>query len=254
MLTEWMWALLALAAFVAGFTDAVVGGGGLIQLPVMFLVCPNWMPVNVIATNRFASACGTFTAAWQFIKKVKVQWTWILTTIVTAMIMALFGAFLMKQTPPQTFKVWMFVALLIMAIYTYIKKQWGSSHKPEQVKHAILNAALVGVCIGFYNGYLGPGTGSLLVFAYVGILKHDFITASASAKVINFFTDASTLVYFVFIGAINYKFAVPMAACNIIGGYLGSHTAIAKGSSFVRVFFLLLMLILIIRFGYEIFW
>ncbi|HQV01008.1 MAG: sulfite exporter TauE/SafE family protein [Bacteroidia bacterium] len=253
MQIEWLWILLCLTALLAGFTDAVVGGGGLIQLPVLFLVFPAWLPVNIIATGRLAGACGTFVAAFQYVKKVQVKWPWLLATMVAAMLMALVGAFAMKQTPPQTFKPLVFIVLVVMALYTFAKKQWGFAHHPSTVSKPVLWAGLIGMIIGFYNGYMGPGTGSLLVFAYISILKHDFLHASASAKVINFFTDLSTIIYFIFIDAIAYKIAIPMAICNVAGGYLGSHLAIAKGSAFVRVFFMILMIVLILRFGYEIF-
>jgi hypothetical protein len=107
--------------------------------------------------------------------------------------------------------------------------------------------------IGFYNGFIGPGTGSFLIFALIGLMHYDFLKASASAKVINFATDFSTLVYFAYTGAIHYKIAIPMAVFNIAGGYVGSRLAMLRGSTFVRLFFILIVCVVIIRFAWDVF-
>lgn len=245
--------LLCMVAFVAGFTDAVVGGGGLIQLPAMFIAFSGWLPINVIATNRFSSACGTLMAAIQYVRKVEVNRKVVWVTAVAAMLAALLGAQVMKHTSPETFKPIVLVVLIAVAIYTYSKKDFGVTATSKAIKAGIGIPIFIGLTIGFYNGFIGPGTGSFLIFALIGLLHYDFLKASASAKVINFATDFSTLVYFAYIGAVNYKIAIPMAVFNIAGGYVGSHLAMLRGSTFVRVFFIAIVCVVIVRFAYDIF-
>lgn len=245
--------LLCFVAFIAGFTDAVVGGGGLIQLPALFIVFSNWLPINVIATNRFSSACGTLMAAIQYARKVKVNHKTVVITSICAMLAALLGAQVMKHTSSEVFKPIVLIALIGVAIYTYWKKDFGLSSNAKLVRTGIGFPILIGLVIGFYNGFIGPGTGSFLIFALIGLMHYDFLKASASSKIINFATDFATLVYFAYTGAINYKVALPMAVFNIAGGYVGSHLAMLRGSSFVRVFFIVIICIVIIRFAYDIF-
>ncbi len=245
--------LLCLVAFVAGFTDAVVGGGGLIQMPAMFIAFNSWLPVNVIATNRFSSACGTLMAAIQYVRKVEINRKVVLVTSIAAMPAALVGAQVMKHTSPETFKPIVLFVLIAVAIYTYSRKNFGLITKPTIIKTAIYIPVLIGLIIGFYNGFIGPGTGSFLVFALIGLMQYDFLKASASAKLINFATDFSTLIFFAFSGAINYKIAVPMAVFNIAGGYVGAHLAMLRGSTFVRIFFIVIVCVVILRFAYDIF-
>ncbi len=245
--------ILCGVAFVAGFTDAVVGGGGLIQLPALFILFSNWLPINIIATNRFSSACGTLMAAIQYVRKVEVNRKVVLITSVFAMLAALIGAKVMTHTSPETFKPIVLFVLIMVAIYTYSKKDFGVNATAKLLKSGIGIPIFIGLIIGFYNGFIGPGTGSFLIFALIGLMNYDFLKASASAKVINFATDFSTLVYFAYSGAIHYKIALPMAVFNIAGGYVGSHLAMLRGSNFVRVFFIVIICIVIIRFAYDIF-
>ena len=245
--------LLCVVAFVAGFTDAVVGGGGLLQLPAMFIAYSGWLPVNVIATNRFSSACGTLMAAVQYLRKVEVNRKVVLVTAVAAMLAALLGAQIMKHTSPETFKPVILIVLIVVAIYTYSKKDFGLANTAKVVKAGVGIPVLIGLIIGFYNGFIGPGTGSFLIFALIGFMHYDFLKASASAKIINFATDFSTLVYFACSGDIHYKIAIPMAVFNIAGGYVGSHLAMLRGSTFVRRFFIAIVCVVIVRFAYDVF-
>ncbi|MEO8146012.1 MAG: TSUP family transporter [Bacteroidia bacterium] len=247
-------ALLCLIAFLAGFTDAIVGGGGLIQLPVMFIAFPNWLPINVFATNRFANASGTLMAAIQYARKISINWKIVLITSAASMIAAFVGARTMQMISPDVFKPIVLFVLIAVALYTYSKKEFGVIGNDEHVNTLhFLYPVVIGLLIGFYNGFIGPGTGSFLMFAFIGLLRYDFLKASASSKVINFATDFSTLVYFAYAGAIDYKIALPMAVFNIAGGYTGSHLAMLRGSKFVRIFFIIIVCVVIIRFAYDIF-
>ena len=108
------------------------------------------------------------------------------------------------------------------------------------------------MAIGFYDGFFGPGTGSFLIFIFIGLFGFDFLTASASAKVINFATNISAVIYFAATSHIFYQFALPMGVFNMLGSLAGSRLAILKGNAFVRAFFLVVVLGMILRFGWEI--
>jgi uncharacterized protein len=144
------------------------------------------------------------------------------------------------------------VLLIAVAIYTFVKKDFGSLHAP---KLAGITQRLVGIsigmAIGFYDGFFGPGTGSFLTIAFIGIFGFDFLNAAASARIVNFATNLSAMLYFAFTGNILYQFALPMAACNMLGSFLGTKLAVSKGSQFVRGLFLVVVSALIIKFAYD---
>jgi uncharacterized membrane protein YfcA len=110
----------------------------------------------------------------------------------------------------------------------------------------------MGAVLGFYDGFFGPGMGSFLIFAFVGLFGFDFLTASASAKVINFATNLAALVLFTATGHVLVEYAAPMAVCQILGSIVGTRLAMSKGNRFVRVLFLSVSAVLIARFGWEI--
>lgn len=144
------------------------------------------------------------------------------------------------------------VLLIAVAVFTFVKKDFGSLHAPKLAATTQkLVGISIGVAIGFYDGFFGPGTGSFLTFAFIGIFGFDFLNAAASAKVVNFATNLSAMLYFAFTDNILYQYALPMAACNTIGSLLGTKLAINKGSQFVRGLFLVVVSALIIKFAYD---
>ena len=135
-----------------------------------------------------------------------------------------------------------------------MRKDFGSLHAPKwpESKQRWM-AVAIGAVLGFYEGFFGPGTGSFLIFAFVGLLGFNFLTASASAKVINITTNLAATAWFAWSGNILYKLAIPMAIFNVAGAIVGARLAIKKGSGFLRVFFLLVMCALMLRYAYDIF-
>lgn len=245
--------LLCLAALLAGFIDSVVGGGGLVQIPVLFILFPSFPVPRVIGTNRFASFMGTGVAAWQYIKRVDVPWQIVLWAGVSASAMSYLGAQASSLMPAAVLKPIMLVLMTCIAIYTYRNKTLGHEENlrlsPQKLPWL---AGLLGGAIGFYNGFVGPGTGSLLVFGFVSLLGFDFLRASAQSKIINVVADVSSLIFFVLNGYVVYELAIPMMVCNMAGSFIGSRMAIGRGSTFIRALFLVVVFGLMIRFGYEI--
>lgn len=245
-------ALLVLAAFAAGWVDAVVGGGGLIQLPALLLV-PQLAPVQALATNKLASIAGTATSSVTYYRRVKPDLRTALPMAGLALCGSLAGAAVATVLPSEVFKPIIVVALAAVAVFVAVRPKLGAATALRfQGRRHHLIAGAVGVVIGFYDGMLGPGTGAFLVIALVSVVGYDFIASSAKAKIVNFATNLGALALFIPAGAVVWGLGLCLAVANVAGSYLGARTAIAKGTGFVRVVFLLISGALIVKLGYDV--
>jgi len=244
---------LCIFAFLAGLIDSIVGGGGLIQLPALLVFLPNTPIPLIFGTNKLSSIAGTSAAAISYSKAVKFNLQIALISASLAFIFSFIGASTVSIINPAIMRPLVLILLIIVAIYTFLKKDFGSEHISKSGTKQIIYAALIGAALGFYDGFIGPGTGSFLIFAFIGILGFDFLKASASAKIVNFSTNLSALIYFAYTQNIIYYLALPMAVCNIIGAMIGSKLAIVKGSAFIRVLYIGIVTVLIIKLSYDIF-
>jgi uncharacterized membrane protein YfcA len=245
-------------AFLAGFLDSIVGGGGLIQLPALLIVFKGQVDAGEIqlatlwGTNKLSSIAGTSLAMTQFVRRVEVQWRSMIPAAIMAFVLSYCGSMLVSQIDSKVLRPLVLVLLIAVFIYTAWKKDFGSLHAPKLTqRQQTFYGMLVCGAIGFYDGFFGPGTGSFLIFAFIGIFGFSFLTASASAKIINFSTNLASVLFFASTGKILYHYALPMAVCNIAGSYLGSHLALKKGSQFIRIFFLVVVSAIIARFAYD---
>lgn len=240
-------------AFLAGFVDAMVGGGGLIQLPALFILQPHLSLVQTLATNKTASFMGTFIAAVQYIKKVKIDWRHLIPIIICAFTASFTGALLVSHVHKEQFMPFIIIMLSVVLVYTIFKKELGLHHTVKDLgkKRYYLYAIGTGLILGFYEGLIGPGTGSFLIFAFVVLFGYNFLHASANAKIINCVANIGALSLFVTQGNVMWPIAIPIGIANMVGNYTGSHVAIKKGSAFVRIFFILVVTALIIKLGYD---
>lgn len=246
--------LLALCgfAFIAGFIDSVVGGGGLIQVPALFVLLPGMPPATLLGTNKFASIWGTAAASLQYSRRVRLPWHALLPACAAAFAFSLIGAHTVSALRPEMLRPLILGLMIAVLAYTLWKKDLGALHAPRLTpRHEIATGVIVGGAMGFYDGFFGPGTGSFLIFAFVGLFGFSFLAASASAKVINFTTNLAAVGYFIFNGNVLYATALPMAACNVAGSVIGSRVAMRKGSRYVRLLFIGIVAALILRFGWE---
>lgn len=244
--------LLLLAALSAGWVDAVVGGGGLLQLPALLLV-PGMTPLNALATNKVASIFGTATSSITYYRRVHPDLRTALPMAGLALVGAAGGALSASLLPEQVLQPVIVVALLAVAVYTLARPALGEATALRwHGRRHHLAAGAAGAAIGFYDGILGPGTGSFLVFTLVGLLGYAFLEASAKAKIVNFATNLGALLVFVPQGAVLWGLGLLMGSANLLGGYLGARTAVARGSGFVRVVFLLVVGALILRLGWQV--
>jgi uncharacterized protein len=244
-------ALCALA-FLAGFIDAVVGGGGLIQVPALFVLLPGTEGATLLGTNKFASIWGTSSAFVQYARRVPVEWRATLPTCATALVAGFLGARAAAHLSSDVLRVLVLVMLVAVLAYTLWRKDLGRLHAPRLAPGAqVLVGLVTGAAIGFYDGFFGPGTGSFLIFAFVGLFGFSFLAASASAKLVNVITNLAAVSYFVATDRVLYEVAVPMAALNVCGSLVGSRMAIARGSGFVRGLFIVVVSALILRFAWD---
>ncbi len=244
--------LIVVAGFAAGWVDAVVGGGGLIQLPVMLLV-PGISPVQALATNKMGSIFGTTTSAVTYYRRVRPD----LRTAVPMAVIALAGSFggavLAANLPASVFKPIIVAALVAVALFTAFRPNVGELTRLRHNghRHYVL-ACLIGAIIGFYDGMIGPGTGSFLIIALVSAMGYAFLEASAKAKIVNMATNAGALLFFLPHGSLLWGLGLVLGAANMAGGYLGARTAVSRGSKFIRIVFLVVVGALIIKLGSDV--
>lgn len=244
--------LLLLAGLAAGWVDAVVGGGGLIQLPALLLV-PGISPIQALATNKLASIMGTSTSALTYYRRVGPDLRTAGPTAVAALLGAFGGAVLASRIPAELFKPIILVVLVGVLLWTVLKPSLGAYDDLRWVGNGHKRiAAMIGLVIGAYDGLLGPGTGTFLVISLVSVLGYSFLPASAIAKIVNFATNLGALLYFVPSGAVLWGLGLGMGAANLVGAYLGARMAVARGSRFVRVVFVLVVGALICRLGWDV--
>lgn len=244
--------LLYSFAFIAGFVDSVAGGGGLIQLPALLIFLPHAPVAHLLGTNKLASIAGTSIAVVQYARHVGINWRATVPATVASFILSFLGARTAAIMNTEVMRVVVLVLLVAIAAYTFVRKDFGSIHAPK-LSHTMqfIFSMTAGMTIGFYDGFFGPGTGSFLIFVFVGIFGFNFLSASASAKLINFATNLSAMLYFAFTNNILYQLAIPMALFNILGSLAGTRLAILKGSRFVRILFLFVVAGMILKLAYD---
>ena len=246
--------LVCLSSLLAGFIDSIVGGGGLISLPAMLILFPNLPIATILGTNKFASCAGTSIAVQRYSRHVAFDWPTILPAAISALIFSFLGARIVSLLNPAFLRPIVLILLVLVAIYVFFVKDLGIIHAPKHPpKKAQLLGVVVGGALGFYDGFFGPGAGSFLIFLFVGVFGFDFLAASASAKVINLAANLSSALYFAWTGHIMYFYAIPMAICSVLGATIGARLAIAKGSRFVRIFFLIIVGALIAKLAQSVF-
>lgn len=241
-------------AFAAGAIDAAVGGGGLIQIPGLMSTLPQVSTATVIGTNKLSSIFGTGSAALTFFKRVKLPWLLLAVIAGCALVSSFAGAACLSLIPQSFLRPFVFVMLIVIALYTFMKKSFGQSHTQLVVTPKMLVLAALGsLAIGFYDGIFGPGTGSFFIFFFIRFLGVDFIHASALSKIGNFMTNFAALSFLIPTGHVLLGIGLTMAVANVIGSIVGVRVALKYGSGFVRIIFLILVTILIIRIGYQMF-
>jgi uncharacterized membrane protein YfcA len=243
---------IALAAALAGFVDAIVGGGGLVLVPALFAVYPTALPATLLGTNKGGAVWGTAWASVQYARRVVLPWHALAPAMAAALAGSFVGAWAVTQVSVDSLKRALPFLLAAILVYTVARKELGRHHAPrwQGRREAVAAAVLAGV-LGFYDGFFGPGTGSLFVFLFVRLMGYDFLNASASAKLLNTATNAAALLLFTWKGHVWWHLALPIAVANVGGSLLGTRLALRHGAGFVRGMFIVVVAALILKTGFD---
>ena len=246
--------VVAAAAALGGFVDAIVGGGGLVLVPALFAAYPQAVPATLLGTNKGGAVWGTAWATWQYAKRVELRWHALLPAVAAALAGSFAGAWVVTRVSADGLKRALPFILAAVLIHTLVRKELGRHHAPrlDGTKEALL-ASAIGVTVGFYDGFFGPGTGSFFVFLFVRALGYDFLHASASAKMLNTATNAAALVLFSFKGHVWWHLALVIALANVTGSLAGTRLALKHGAGFVRGVFIAVVSLLIAKTAWDAF-
>jgi uncharacterized membrane protein YfcA len=245
---------VAVAAGLAGFVDAIVGGGGLVLVPALFAVYPNALPATLLGTNKGGAVWGTAWASVQFARRVTLRWGSLLPAAAAALAGSFAGAWAVTLVDASGLRRALPFVLGGVLAYTLVRKELGRHHVPRHAgtREAVI-ASAIGAALGFYDGFFGPGTGSFFVFLFVRALGYDFLHASASAKVLNTATNAAALVLFAWKGHVWWHLALVIALANVTGSVVGTRLALARGAGFVRAVFIAVVGALILKTAWDAF-
>jgi uncharacterized protein len=244
--------LLSAAAFGAGTLDAMVGGGGLIQLPALLSALPGSPPASLLGTSKFAGLFGTASAAAHYVKRVQLPLRWMALGLLLAFASALAGAATVTRLPSAAFRPLVPILLTGVLVWTLRHRQSGEVHAPRA--HSVIGHCLGAVlvaAIGFYDGFFGPGTGSFLMMLAIRYYGFDFLHAAAAARTINVATNLAALGWFIAAGHILWSTSLAMAAANVLGAQVGTRLALRGGVHFVRRVFIAVVSALILRTAYD---
>jgi uncharacterized membrane protein YfcA len=248
----YLWPLLLAASFFAGLVDAVAGGGGLIQVPALFAAYPEVHPATLLGTNKVSAIGGTINAARKYLRYVRLPWALIVPAIIAGFVGALFGAGAVSVFPAEPLRKALPFLLFFLLIYTIFQPSLGQDHHPQAHSRLLqLKGVGLGLVVGFYDGFFGPGTGSFLLFGFVRFFHFDFLHASAATKLVNVSTNLASIVLLGGLGKISWTLGFAMMIANIAGSHFGSHLAIKHGSSFVRKAFLIFVSALILKSAWD---
>lgn len=243
--------LLFLFGFLAAFIDSIVGGGGLISLPALMFT--GLSPSAAVATNKLAGTMGSLTSTITFYRSGKLDLKTVIKLFPIVFIAAGIGAWIVHSMDPSVLKPLMLVMLAGVLAYTLLKKDWGSIStykKLSTIKY--IGFFLLIFAIGFYDGFLGPGTGSFLIFAFL-MIGFDFLKAAGNAKFLNFGSNIGALLMFMLLGQINYAYGFIMGIAQVLGAICGSKYAIKRGSGYVRGLFIIVTIVLLTKNTYDYF-
>ena len=236
-------AIMAVMGFVAAFIDSVVGGGGLISVPT--LMWAGLPMLNVLGTNKIASCMGACAGFLTYLRSGTIDKKIMRVMFPLSFVGSIAGVFVVREIPPDFLRPLVVVMLIVIAVYSVAKKNWGADKKSVRVSHKnyLLGVILI-FALGFYDGFFGPGTGSFMLFLYL-MMGYGFLGAAANARAANFASNIAAAIIFSALGLVNFSYAIPMGLGMILGAACGAKMAITKGAAYVRPLFIGMTVILI---------
>ena len=246
------WIFITLASLLAGFVDAIVGGGGLVMVPALFAAFPGAPPATLLGTNKAAAVWGPAMATWQSGRRVQIRWSAMLPAAAAGVMGAFAGAWAVTVVSADFLRKLLPLVLLGVLVYTLAKKELGRHHKPRHEGRAeVLIASLIGALIGFYDGFFGPGTGSLFCLACVTLLGFNLAKATAHAKVLNLTSNIASLIFFLIGGQILWTVGLVMMGGQFIGASLGAKMVLTKGKALIRPMVVVMSFIMTVKMAYD---
>ena len=237
--------------FLAGFIDAIAGGGGLISIPALLLT---HMPIALVfGTNKLQSTIGTATATYNYYKNDLINLKTVYRGLIFGFIGAVCGAVLVNHASNKFMQYIVPILMIMVFIFNLFNKKLGIEPGNKKMQE-ITFFSLFGFILGFYDAFFGPGTGNFWIIAIVYFLGYTFINASGYAKMLNLKSNLFSLIIFLYYGNVNFGYGITMTLGSIVGGYTGANTAILKGSKIIRPLFMLIVLINIISSIYGLFY
>ena len=240
----WGIGLLAIVGgLLSGFMNSIVGGGGMISLPIyMMMGLPTTM---ALGSNKVSSLMGSTVSSLAFIRNGKVNRHLMIRFIPLSFIGSICGVALAMVLPSDFLRTLVIVLLFGVCLLTIFKKDWGTYSTYRPLTGVMFFAGCVATFIfGFYDGFFGPGVGTFLIFAFL-LIGCDFIEAAGNARALNFASNVAAAGLFMYFDLVNYAYALPMGLAMIAGAYCGAKIALKKGASYVRPLFILMTTILI---------
>jgi hypothetical protein len=246
--------LICLGAYASGLVGSITGGGGLISLPIMMLVMVQTPIVTILGTNKLIAFFGTSFAIYRYSRNISIPWKTVLPLAVFSFLGSLAGAQVVSLMKPEGLRPVIIVVLAFVAIYTFSQKNLGTHPTPGITGWNKSFAGIIaGVVLGFYDGFLGPGTGTFFIFSLVLIYGLDFLSSAASAKVLNAATNLAAILFFAFTNQLDYVLGIPMILCNILGAITGTKLAMLKGNRFIRNVFICMVILVLLKLSYDTF-
>ncbi|QNQ89327.1 TSUP family transporter [Corynebacterium poyangense] len=241
-------------AALAGWADAVIGGGGLILIPLLMSTLPHMAPVVILASNKVAAVSGTTSAAVVMVRRTRPPALLLVRYASVAVVCSALGAFAATLVNKNIMRPIIIVLLVAVGIFVMLRPQFGlqrADNIPGQRSvRGILAVLAVGIIAG-YDGIFGPGTGMFLIMAFTALLSQDFLQSAAMAKVVNTATNFGALVVFGIGGHIWWALGFSLAVANILGAQLGARTVLGGGAKLVRIALLCMVLVLAAYLSYE---
>lgn len=244
--------LVLAGAFAAGAVNSTVGGGGLIQLPVLMAAYPQSAPATLLGTNKLASLMGTASAVLRYSRHLAIPWRIVLPAALVAFVTSLGGAAVARWLPPDVFRPLVPALLAVLLAYVAWHRDLGATHAPRPMGPALVAlGAVLFAALGFFDGFFGPGVGSFLLLVFVRLYGYDYLHAAASARVINLSSNAAAVLYFGYHGHVSWALGAAMALANVLGAQAGTVMALRHGSRLIRSAFIVVVCILIVKTGRD---
>ena len=237
-------------ALLAGFVDSVAGGGGLISLPAYYLA--GLPPVLAAGTNKLSSALGTLVASIRYGRARQVNWLVALAAAAGALPGSALGAMLLQAIPENTMRIIVIGAIPLVAAIVLRRRDALSARRRIPEKWTLPVSILIGLFIGFYDGLVGPGTGTFLILLFTMILGVEAVKASGTAKIVNLASNVAALSALLMKGQVLYLLGLPAALCAMAGGYLGAGMTIRRGAGFIRWMLMAVLALLLAKMIWDV--